>query len=204
MFPADRSGVSRRSFLKGAGGVAAASSALGAAQALAQGGGLDRRSGTSEIELSINGQRRKLKVEPRTTLLNALRNHTEPALTGAKPACEQGACGACTVFVDKKPVYACMLLAMDCLDKQITTVEGLSSGTALTPVQEAFVDKDALMCGFCTPGFVMSVTACLDKNPKATEEQIKQACSGNLCRCGTYPRIFEAALAAGRKLQGGR
>lgn len=204
MSPDDRSGVSRRSFLKGAGGVAAATSALGAAQALAQGGGLDRRSGTSEIELTINGQKRKLKVEPRTTLLNALRNHLEPALTGAKPACEQGACGSCTVFVDKKPVYACMLLAMDCIDKPITTVEGLSSGSALTPVQEAFVDCDALMCGFCTPGFVMSVSACLEKNPKATREEVQKACSGNLCRCGTYPRVFEAALAAGLKMQGGR
>jgi aerobic-type carbon monoxide dehydrogenase small subunit (CoxS/CutS family) len=204
MAPADRSGVSRRSFLKGAGGVAAASSALTAAQAMARGGTLERHSGFSEIELSINGELRKLRVEPRTTLLNALRNHLEPALTGAKPVCEQGSCGACTVFVDKKPVYACMLLALDCLDKSITTVEGLSKDGVLTPVQEAFVAHDALMCGFCTPGFVMSVTACLEKNPKASNAQVKQACSGNLCRCGTYPRIFEAAQAAAQQLQGGR
>lgn len=200
----DRSNVSRRSFLKGAGGVAAASTALGAAQALTQGAQLERLSGTIEIELSINGEKKKVRVEPRTTLLNALRNHCEPPLTGAKLVCDQGSCGACTVFIDKRTVYACMLLAVDCTGKSITTVEGLSSPGKLSHVQEAFVAHDGLMCGFCTPGFVMSVTACLDKNPKATREEIQKSCSGNLCRCGTYPRVFEAALEAGLKMQGGR
>src|SRR5688572_23175965 len=193
----DRSRVSRRSFLKGAGGVAAASTALGAAQAMSTGPQLERVSGATEIELSINGSLRKLRVEPRTTLLNALRNHCEPPLTGAKLVCDQGSCGACTVLLDKRPVYACMLLAIDCTDKSITTVEGLAAGDQLTAVQEAFVARDALMCGFCTPGFVISVTACLEKSPNATREEIQRACSGNLCRCGTYPRVFEAALEAG-------
>ncbi len=200
----DRTHVSRRSFLKGAGGVAAAGSALSAAQALAAQAQVERMSGSTEIELLINGEKRKVRVEPRTSLLNALRNHCEPALTGAKLVCDQGSCGACTVFVDKKPVYACMLLAMDCMDKPITTIEGLSSDGKLTAVQEAFVARDAMMCGFCTPGFVMSVTACLEKNPKATREEVQKYCSGNLCRCGTYPRVFEAALEAGLKMQGGR
>ncbi|HUR27226.1 MAG TPA: (2Fe-2S)-binding protein [Planctomycetota bacterium] len=200
----DSSHVSRRSFLKGAGGVAAAGTALGAAQALARGAEVERMSGLTAIELTINGEKRTVKVEPRTSLLDALRNHCEPALTGAKLVCDQGSCGACTVFVDKKPVYACMLLAMDCIGKGVATVEGLAQGGKLSAVQEAFVARDALMCGFCTPGFVMSVTACLEKNPSATREEIQKACSGNLCRCGTYPHVFEAALAAGKKMQGGR
>ncbi len=200
----DRSPVSRRSFLKGAGGVAAAGSALGAAQALSASQQVERLSGTTEIQLDINGEKFKVRVEPRTSLLNALRNHCEPPLTGTKIVCDRGSCGACTVFVNKQPVYSCMLLAVDCTEKKITTVEGLAVGGKLTHVQEEFVAHDALMCGFCTPGFVMSVTACLEKNPKATREEIQSACSGNLCRCGTYPRIFEAALAAGKKLQGGR
>ncbi|MEO6709334.1 MAG: (2Fe-2S)-binding protein [Planctomycetota bacterium] len=200
----DRTHVSRRSFLKGAGGVAAASTALGAAQAFASSPQVERMTGSTEIELSINGAKRKLKVEPRTSLLNALRNHCEPPLTGAKLVCNQGSCGACTVFVDKKPVYACMLLAMDCIEKPIATVEGLAVDGKLSAVQEAFVARDALMCGFCTPGFVMSVTACLEKNPKATREEIQKFCSGNLCRCGTYPRVFEAALEAGKQMLGGK
>lgn len=196
--------VSRRGFLKGAGGVAAAGGALGAAQALAARSQPKRFAGPVEIELSINGEARRLTVEPRTTLLSALRDRLEPALTGAKPVCEQGSCGACTVHVDGRPVYACMVLALDCVGAKLRTVEGLAAPGQLSPVQEAFVEQDALMCGFCTPGFVMSVTACLEKNPAASEAEIRKACAGNLCRCGTYPRVFEAALAAGRKLQGGR
>lgn len=196
--------VSRRGFLKGAGGVAAAGGALGAAQAWAARAAPKRFAGPVEIELSINGEPRRVTVEPRTTLLSALRDRLEPALTGAKPVCEQGSCGACTVHVDGRPVYACMVLALDCVGAKVRTVEGLAAPGQLSPVQEAFVAQDALMCGFCTPGFVMSVTACLEKNPAASEAEIRKACAGNLCRCGTYPRVFEAALAAGRKLQGGR
>jgi xanthine dehydrogenase YagT iron-sulfur-binding subunit len=204
MADADPSRVSRRSFLKGAGGVAAASGALGAAQAFAAGPTVERISGTTEIELLVNGEKRKVRVEPRTTLLNALRNHCEPPVTGPKLVCDRGSCGACTVLVDKQPVYSCLQLAVDCTEKAITTVEGLAVDGKLSAVQEAFVAHDALMCGFCTPGFVMSVTACLERNPRATREELQRACSGNLCRCGTYPRVFEAALEAGRKLQGGR
>ncbi|HVS11689.1 MAG TPA: (2Fe-2S)-binding protein, partial [Planctomycetota bacterium] len=150
-----------------------------------------------------NGAKQKVKVEPRTTLLNALRNHCEPPLTGAKLVCDHGSCGACTVLLDGRPVYACMQLAANAAGREVTTVEGLAKGGELTPVQQAFVEHDALMCGFCTPGFVVSVSACLKEKPSATLDEIKTACSGNLCRCGTYPKIFEAALAAGKKLGGG-
>jgi xanthine dehydrogenase YagT iron-sulfur-binding subunit len=202
-----RSAFTRRSFLKGAGGIAAGGiagqAAHGAVEAFEQGQGPERLSGTVELELSINGAKQKVKVEPRTTLLNALRNHCEPPLTGAKLVCDHGSCGACTVLLDGKPVYACMLLAANASGREVTTVEGLAKGGELTPVQQAFVEHDALMCGFCTPGFVVSVSACLQEKPSATLDEIKTACSGNLCRCGTYPRIFEAALAAGKKLGGG-
>lgn len=202
--PDPRQHVSRRSFLKGAGGVAAAGGALGAANAFAAAPTTERLSGTVEIELLVNGEPRKVKVEPRTTLLNALRNHCEPPVTGPKLVCDRGSCGACTVLLEGQPVYSCMQLAVDCTGRAVTTVEGLAVDGKLSTVQEAFVAHDALMCGFCTPGFVVSISACLQKNPKATREELQQACSGNFCRCGTYPRVFEAALDAGRKLQGGR
>jgi aerobic-type carbon monoxide dehydrogenase small subunit (CoxS/CutS family) len=148
------------------------------------------------LTLRINGQAKPLQVEPRTTLLNALRNHAN--LTGAKLVCDRGSCGACTVMVEGKPVYSCMMLAVDAQGKAITTVEGLGTPEKMDPVQEAFVENDALMCGFCTPGLVMSVRALLNRNPNPTLEQVKEACCGNLCRCGTYPRVFDAALAAAR------
>jgi len=201
--------LSRRSFLKGSGVLAA--SGIASRAAAEPGAGLawqaepERLSGTAELALSINGEERKLSVEPRTTLLNALRNHCEPPLTGAKLVCDHGSCGACTVHLDGRPVYACMLLAADAVGREVTTVEGLSSGDGgeLTAVQRAFCEHDASMCGFCTPGFVMSVTACLARKPGATLEEIKSACSGNLCRCGTYPHLFQAALDAGRRMGAG-
>lgn len=148
------------------------------------------------LTLNVNGADRMVTVEPRTTLLNALRNHMDPAVTGPKLVCDRGACGGCTVEMDGKTVYSCMILAADAVGKKITTVEGLANGDALHPVQEAFVEHDALMCGFCTPGFVMSVQNYLKKNPHPTAAQVRAACAGNTCRCGTYPRVFEAALAA--------
>lgn len=207
-------GFSRRSFLKGASGLAAGSaltaSALAETAEASRPGAVARLAGSAEIELSINGAARRVTVEPRTTLLDTLRVHLDPPLTGAKPVCEMATCGACTVLVDGKPIYACTTLAVDCMEKEIRTVEGLaprfdgSNGGALTPLQQAFVEEDAMMCGFCTSGFVMSLTACLEGNPKASLGEIKQACSGNLCRCGTYPHVFQAALSAGLEMQGGR
>jgi aerobic-type carbon monoxide dehydrogenase small subunit (CoxS/CutS family) len=146
------------------------------------------------ITLTINGQRKDFQLEPRVTLLDALRNYGP--LTGTKEVCDRATCGACTVLIDGKPTYSCMKLAIDSQGHDITTIEGLAKDGQLTPVQQAFIDSDALMCGFCTPGFVMVTTALLAENPKPTEADIKRACSGNLCRCGTYPHIIKAALKA--------
>lgn len=191
--------LSRRTFLKGAGGIAvggALSRSAAAARAQEQQDGPRRLAGELALVLSINDQERSLTVEPRTTLLSALRTRLEPPLTGAKEVCDRGTCGACTVMVDGKPVYSCMQLAVDCAGKRVTTVEGLGSPGALSPVQAAFWKRDALMCGFCTPGFVVSVTACLEREERVDEAAVRAACAGNLCRCGTYPHVLEAALEA--------
>lgn len=191
-------GVSRRSFLKGAG--LAAGGTL--AQPLEPGQEVERKSGTFAQTLTINGVERTVEVEPRTTLLAALRDRLDPPLTGAKLVCDRGNCGACTVLIDGAPAYACLQLACDLDGARITTVEGLERGGELSPVQRAFVEEDALMCGFCTPGFVVSVSACLERDPGASEADVRAACSGNLCRCGTYPHVWNAAARAGRELRG--
>ena len=196
--------VSRRRFLKGVGiagaGAALADKLLVETEAKdAQARGARTLSGNVDVTLDVNGQKRTVKVEPRTTLLSTLRNHLEPAVTGPKLVCDMGTCGACTVLLDRKPVYSCLLLAVDASGKKITTVEGLGNPDAMNAVQSAFVDKDALMCGFCTPGFVTTISAYLETNPNPSMDQVREACKGNFCRCGTYPRIFEAALAAAKK-----
>ena len=127
----------------------------------------------------------------------------DQALTGAKVGCDRGSCGACTVLVDGKAVYSCMLLAVDAQGRKITTVEGLAQGDRLTPVQQEMVNKDGYQCGYCTPGFVMSLTALLNENPNPSLDDVQMAVSGNTCRCGAYPRIFEAALAAAKAKRGG-
>jgi aerobic-type carbon monoxide dehydrogenase small subunit (CoxS/CutS family) len=161
--------------------------------------------GEIDVKLSINGETKQLRVEPRTTLLSALRNHCDPPLTGTKLVCDRGQCGACTVHVDGKPAYACMLLAADMRGRDVRTIESLGSPRDLSPLQQAFWKNDASMCGFCTPGFVMAISACLAKNPSASLADIKRSCSGNVCRCGTYPHIFKAALeVAGRRADGGK
>jgi len=210
---ADRGSLSRRNFLKGASG-AAVGGVLTAAQAAsaqtAEKPGVENEELASsmgvtvDVTLSINGRERRLRVEPRTTLLSALRHQVTPPLTGTKLVCDRGNCGACTVLVDDRPAYACLLLAADLEGRSIRTIESLGEPGALSPVQEAFWQNDASMCGFCTPGFVVSVTAALEKNPKAELDEIRAACSGNVCRCGTYPQVFRAALEAGRKLSGGK
>ncbi|MEK6281909.1 MAG: (2Fe-2S)-binding protein [Acidobacteriota bacterium] len=197
--------ASRRRFLKGV-GIAGAGAAL-ADQLLIEAQAQDTKpkdvrtlSGNVDVTLNVNGQRRKAKVEPRTTLLSALRDHLEPAVTGPKLVCDMGTCGACTVLLDGKSAYSCLVLAVDATARQITTVEGLGGPDAMNAVQTAFVDKDALMCGFCTPGFVTTISAYLKKNPNPSLDQVREACKGNFCRCGTYPRVFEAALAAAKSV----
>ena len=157
--------------------------------------------GEGSVVLNVNGTQQTVKVEPRTTLLNAMRNHLDPAVTGPKLVCDMGTCGACTVLIDDKPVYSCLVLAVDAANKKITTAEGLGTPENPNAVQAAFVEHDALMCGFCTPGFVTTITAYLKKNPNPSLEQVREACKGNFCRCGTYPRVFEAALAAAKQSQ---
>jgi xanthine dehydrogenase YagT iron-sulfur-binding subunit len=196
---------SRRKFLKGVGvagaGAALADSLLNQTVSTAK-TKLDAAgapvSGSVNIALDVNGQKRNATVEPRTTLLNTLRNHLEPGVTGPKLVCDMGTCGACTVMMDGKPVYSCLVLAVDAVGKKLTTVEGLGTPEHMNAVQQAFVEHDALMCGFCTPGFVTTVSAYLKKNSNPTLAEVREACKGNFCRCGTYPRVFEAALAAAK------
>jgi xanthine dehydrogenase YagT iron-sulfur-binding subunit len=148
------------------------------------------------VTLAVNGSRYPLMIEPRRTLLDALR--VDLALTGTKKVCDAGDCGACTVIVDGRAMYSCLLLAVDCADREIRTIEGLTQGNALDPVQEAFVACDAFQCGFCTSGQIMSLRALLDATPEPSEAQIARAVSGNLCRCGAYPNIVAAGLLAAR------
>ena len=200
--------ISRRNFLKGVGtGTVAATvapSVLIGSEKTA-----DAQTGdavaSATIQLNINEETYQVEVEARTTLLTVLRDGIDTGgnnidLTGAKLICDRGECGGCTVMVDGKPVYACMMLAMDAQGKQITTVEGLADGENLHPVQEAFIKHDALMCGFCTPGFVVASAALLDENANPTLEEIKGGLSGNTCRCGTYPFIFDAVKTASQKM----
>ena len=192
----------RRKFLKGV-GIAGAGAAI-ADHLWTEAGAEEEQptpeatSGNVKVVLTVNGQPRDVQVEPRTTLLNALRNHLEPAVTGPKLVCDMGTCGACTVLLDGKPVYSCLVLAVDATTKKITTVEGLGSPDKPNAVQAAFVEHDASMCGFCTPGFVTTISAYLKKNPNPSLAEVREACKGNFCRCGTYPKVFEAALAAAK------
>ena len=156
--------------------------------------------GEVPITLQINGKPHKLTVEPRVTLLDALRDRLD--MTGAKKVCDRGTCGACTVILGGKVVYACCVLAIDAQGKPIQTIEGLSAGDRLHPVEAAIVANDAQQCGFCTPGFVMAAKGLLDRNPSPTYDQVKAALSGNLCRCGTYVGLRKAVLEAA-KMKGG-
>ena len=193
----DEPGFSRRSFLKtvGAGGVAAGVLAK-APRAQAQGAAAVGP-GPVPITLNINGQVHRLQVEPRVTLLDAVRNRLN--MTGVKRVCDRGACGACTMIADGRTIYACSTLAIEMQGKKIRTVESFTEGTVLHPVQQAFCDHDGLMCGFCTPGFVTSAVALLETTPNPTPEQARRALDGNICRCGTYPRVLEATLKGGKR-----
>jgi xanthine dehydrogenase YagT iron-sulfur-binding subunit len=188
--------VSRRDFLKSAGvtSIATAVTSVAVPDVGAQTGPAVLGPGDVPVVLTVNGKRVDLKIEPRVTLLDALRTRAD--LTGNKRVCDRGTCGACTMIVDGRTVYACSTLAIEAQGKEIRTVEGLSSGNALHPVQQAFCDVDALMCGFCTPGFVVATVAVLEKHPNATREQISKGLDGNICRCGTFVRIMEAAMKA--------
>lgn len=189
---------SRRTFLKSLGTVAATAATAQVNTVAAE---LEKANaekivgpGAVPVTLKVNGKTLKLMLEPRVTLLDALRNYS--SLTGAKEGCDRATCGACTVMVNDVPIYSCQKLAIEAQGCEITTIEGLADSGKLSPVQQAFLEKDALMCGYCTPGFVMSVTALLKKNPRPCAEDVKHACAGNICRCGTQPRVLQAALKA--------
>jgi xanthine dehydrogenase YagT iron-sulfur-binding subunit len=193
-------GVTRRRFLKGAGLTAAGAAIIDAGLIGIKEANAEMANpsvvgpGRVPLTLNINGAVHKIEVEPRTTLAEALRFELDK--TGTKVVCDRGSCSACTVWLDSTPVCSCMTFALDVGERHITTIEGLANGDELHPVQEAFIEHDALQCGFCTPGMIMSCAALLQRNSHPTLEDVKTATSGNLCRCGTYPKVFEATLAA--------
>ena len=152
------------------------------------------------VTLTVNGESRPLRIEPRVSLLDSLREHL--GLTGSKKGCDQGTCGACTVWVDGRRVLACLTLAVTCEGHEVTTIEGLSASGDLHPMQAAFIDKDAFQCGYCTPGQIMSAVALLDEGHAADDGQIREWMSGNICRCAAYPNI-RAAIRAVRDAAGG-
>jgi aerobic-type carbon monoxide dehydrogenase small subunit (CoxS/CutS family) len=201
--PPDNSlGFSRRSFLKGA-GVAATGTAVLNSGLLGQAS--EPRSNVigpdaTSVALNINGAVRHVSIEPRTTLAEALRH--ELHLTGTKIVCDRGSCSACTVMLDGMPVNSCTTFALDAVDRKITTIEGLGNPEHLHPVQAAFVEHDGMQCGYCTPGMVMSCAALLERNPNPASADVQQAISGNICRCGTYPKVVEAVLATARSRKG--
>jgi xanthine dehydrogenase YagT iron-sulfur-binding subunit len=202
----EQTGFTRRGFIAtiGTGAVAAATvSQAGEAEA-AQGAAIPEGPELVRVTLTINGQTRRLLVEPRWSLLYVLRERL--GLTATKLGCERGECGVCTVLVDDKPAYSCMMLALEAEGKAIITLEGLMKGEELGAVQRAFVEEDAFQCGYCTPGQIMSVEGLLRANPTPTTDEIRTGVSGTLCRCGAYAHIFKAAHKAAelKKADGGR
>jgi len=200
-----KNGFSRRGFIRGVGIGTGALSSVGllvetpakAAPAAGVAG-----PGAVPVTLQINGKPVNLNIEPRVTLIDALRNYLD--FTGAKKVCDRATCGACTVIMDGKVVYSCTVLAIDAQGKDIQTIEGISQNGKLHPVSAAFVDHDAQQCGYCTPGFVMAVKGYLDKHPNPTYEEVQKGLGGNLCRCGTYMGVRKAALQAAKEMKGGR
>ena len=194
----DRSGVSRRDFLK-ISTIAAAVPVVAGPRVVMAAGQEVRVHGPGKVpvELSVNGKKYKASLEPRVTLLDALRDSWD--ITGAKRVCDKAECGACTVLLDDKPVYACSILAIEAQGTKITTVESLMEDGKLHPIQQAFVDNDGSQCGFCTPGFVVACKALLDRHPDPTPEDLRHELSGNVCRCGTYAGIRAAIAQIARK-----
>ena len=202
---AEKPGVSRRNFIKGTG-------VAGVALTIPVAPGAEARAGVpgvpvigpekNRITLNVNGTPRALEVEPRVTLLDALRNDLD--VTGAKRVCDRGTCGACSVILDGKLVYGCSVLAIEAQGRKIETVESLAQNGELHPVQKAFVDNDAQQCGFCTPGFVMACKSLLDQHPEPSAEDLRLGLGGNLCRCGTYVGIKAAVAQAATELKKSR
>jgi xanthine dehydrogenase YagT iron-sulfur-binding subunit len=190
-------GPSRRGLLTGAVGAAVASPLIAAAKPGTR-SPLDGARPRMDMTLKINGRDHHVALDPRTTLLDALRDHL--ALTGSKKGCDHGQCGACTVHVDGRRVLACLTLAASVQGRPVTTIEGLAEGEALHPMQAAFIKHDAFQCGYCTPGQIMSAVACVREGHAATDDQIREYMSGNLCRCAAYPKIVAAVREAAAKM----
>jgi xanthine dehydrogenase YagT iron-sulfur-binding subunit len=200
MIPEDARLLDRRRFLIGAGAVGAALPSLEAAEGAAADA---KAKGTNTldipVELAVNGVVRRLRLDPRTTLLDALRDHL--ALTGSKKGCDHGQCGACTVLIDGANVLSCLTLAV-AVRGAVTTIEGLASAEGqLHPMQQAFIDHDAFQCGYCTPGQILSAVACVRRGEADNEATIREAMSGNLCRCAAYPHIVDAVVDAQTKMR---
>jgi aerobic-type carbon monoxide dehydrogenase small subunit (CoxS/CutS family) len=191
--------ISRRNFLKGMGTTAIATSITLSPLSLPSIADAGPPPAVREgwIQLTVNDKTHRLKVKSHWTLLEVLRK--DLGLTGTKKFCDRGSCGACTVVMDGKAVYACTLLAVEADKKKILTIEGLLKGGKLHPIQEAFLEHDGVQCGFCTSGQIMSVKALLDKNPRPTREEIMEGLSGNVCRCSAYPKILKSAIAAAQR-----
>ncbi len=202
----ERRGVTRRGLLKGAGAAAAAGVIARPAAALAQHAddGVEIAGpGPVHLVLRVNGAAREVEVEPRRTLLDALRGDLD--LTGAKRVCDRGTCGACTIWLDGAPAYACSVLAIEAVGSEITTIEGLGTPAAPHPMQAAFARRDALQCGFCTPGFVMACAWAAETHGAALDDAtLRRSVCGNLCRCGTYPHVVQAALEGAREMTAAR
>ncbi len=199
-----RKGYSRRGFMQGVGLSGAVGAGLLESEAQAQEAVGAKPVGPGEvpITLQINGKPVKLSVEPRVTLLDALRNKLD--MMGAKRVCDREVCGACTVLMDGKAVYACGVLAIDAQGRDIQTIEGISATPRPDPVVAAFINNDAMQCGYCTPGMVMATKALLAKQPNPTYDDVLHGLNGNLCRCGTYVGIRKAVLEAARTMRGGK
>ena len=191
--------ISRRDFLKGMGTSAIATSITTSPISLPSSAEAAPPPAVREawIQLNVNDKTHRLKVKSHWTLLDVLRK--EIGLTGTKRFCDRGSCGACTVIMDGKAVYACSRLAIEADNKKILTIEGLLQEGKLHPIQEAFLEHDGMQCGFCTSGQIMSVKALLDKNPRPTQEEIKEGLAGNICRCSAYPKILKSAMAAAQR-----
>jgi aerobic-type carbon monoxide dehydrogenase small subunit (CoxS/CutS family) len=196
----DGTGVSRRSFIQTVGLSAAAGAIAESARAATPAAPADAAAVSIvgpdpiDVELRVNGVMRRLRIDPATTLLEALRFDLD--MTGTKEVCDRGACGACSVLLGGRLAAACMTLAIDAEGRDVTTIEGLSDGDRLDPIQTSFIRHDALQCGYCTPGLVVAAKALLNETPRPSLEQIKRGLSGNICRCGTYTNVFNAVLEA--------
>ena len=195
------SGFDRRAFMAGAAGSAlvpmtARAGALDAPAPVAQDPALH-----VEVTLRVNGQDKRLSLDPRTTVLDALREHLK--LTGSKKGCDHGQCGACTVLIGERRVVSCLTLALAAEGQEITTIEGLATGDQLHPMQQAFIDNDAFQCGYCTPGQIMSAVACVKEGHASSDADIREYMSGNICRCAAYPNIVAAVKQAAPEIMKG-